>query len=247
MFLTLTVPAAVAPALALLWIFHRQDRFPEPPHVVWKTFGLGVLTVVPVLLFGLPAMLLLNASAGDSPYLLGLGTAFFGAAIPEEMFKFLVVYGYCRRHSHFDEPMDGLVYGASASLGFAALENVLYVAGGGLSVAIARACTAVPMHGTMGVIMGYYIAAAHYAPSRKPSLLALALGVPVLLHGLYDFPLLTLLNLSAAGQSPERNAVEVLLLTGLALAVLATAIGWAIALAVKVRRMQSHYGTVAGG
>lgn len=237
-FLLLTLPAAVAPSLMLLWFFHRQDRFPEPPAVVWKTFGLGVLTIIPVLMVGVPAFLLLSVFADGNAYLLGAGTAFLGAAIPEEFAKFMVVFFYCRRHSHFDEPMDGLVYGAAASLGFATLENVLYVAGGGLGVAVMRAFTAVPLHATLGAIMGYHIAAAHFDPSRKGRFLFLALAGPILLHGLYDFPLLTLLNKATANELDERHAAEIAFLLGFSVLILAIAIFWAIWLSRKVRKLQ---------
>jgi RsiW-degrading membrane proteinase PrsW (M82 family) len=237
-FLTFTLPAAVAPSLILLWIFHKQDRFPEPPAVVWKTFGLGVLTVFPVLLFAVPAVLILGAVSGKQAYLIGGGTAFFGAAIPEEICKFLVVYFYSRRHSQFDEPMDGLVYGAAASLGFATFENVIYVLGGGIGVAIARAFTAVPMHATMGAIMGYYVGAAHFDPQRKARYLFLALAAPIMLHGLYDFPLLTLLTKATAAELSEKDATEIMVLVLSALGVLVVAVVWAYSLARKVRRMQ---------
>ena len=56
----------------------------------------------------------------------------------------------------FDELMDGIVYGAVASLGFATLENIMYCIDGGLSVVAIRALTAVPAHASFGAIMGYY-------------------------------------------------------------------------------------------
>lgn len=171
-FLTLTL----GPSLILLWYFHRSDRFPEPHGVVWATFALGVATVVPILIYTAPLAVVLESLALEQHYLMAAGWAVFGAAIPEEFCKFLVVYFYCRRHSDFDEPMDGLVYGVAASLGFAALENVLYVLDEGLWVALPRAITAVPMHAAMGAIMGYYVGAAHFNSACRTSLLRQALA-----------------------------------------------------------------------
>ena len=89
--------------------------------------------------------------------------------IPEETFKYLVLTRYSARHRAFDEPMDGIVYGAVASLGFAALENLLYVGSGDLGTAVARAATAVPGHAFTGAIMGYYVGQARFGPLGSAS------------------------------------------------------------------------------
>ena len=124
-----TMVGAIVPAVLLLRYFYRRDLNPEPRGVLIKTFLLGVLIVMPVILVGLP--LRLWCPYGASPVYFGLYCAFLYAAVPEEFFKFLVVTRYSARNPAFDEPMDGVVYGAAASLGFAAFENMVYVAGGG--------------------------------------------------------------------------------------------------------------------
>ena len=184
------IAAAVFPALLLLWYFHSRDVHPEPSRVVWTTFILGICTIPFILMFGLPVMHSLEAIR--SPFGYGLADAFLCAALPEELFKFLVLYFYSARHKEFNEPMDGIVYGVAASLGFATLENVLYVGSGGMGVALLRALTAVPGHAFTGAVMGYYVGRARFAPAGEPRQLWLALLVPMLLHGLYDFPLLVL-------------------------------------------------------
>lgn len=178
----------VMPSLLLLWYFHSRDAYPEPASVVWRTFGLGVLSAIPVLMFALPMGELLEGIT--DPFLAGLYEAFVLASIPEEVCKLAVILWYARRHSAFDEPMDGLVYGVAASLGFATLENVLYVAQGGLGVAMLRAVTSIPGHATFGAIMGYYVGQAHFSHGRTRPLLLKALLIPILLHGVYDAPLM---------------------------------------------------------
>ncbi len=126
----------------------------------------------------------------QDPYLYGLADAFLCAAIPEEFFKFLVLSRYASRHKEFNEPMDGIVYGVAASLGFATLENILYVGSGGIGVTVLRALTAVPGHAFTGAVMGYYVGRARFAGPERVGLYGLALLVPMLLHGTYDFPLL---------------------------------------------------------
>lgn len=182
--------AALVPSALWLWYFLRQDLNPEPRSVLLKTFGVGVLITVPV---ALVESVVDGAASGPavSPLQAALHSAFLTAAICEESAKFAVVWWYCRRHPAFDEPMDGVVYGAIASLGFATLENVLYVADGGLTVAVMRSLTAVPAHALFGATMGYFIGQAEFgAAQTRRRALALSLVVPILLHGLYDFPLM---------------------------------------------------------
>ncbi|MEW5725188.1 MAG: PrsW family glutamic-type intramembrane protease, partial [Thermodesulfobacteriota bacterium] len=169
--------SAVVPSLLLLWYFHSRDVYPEPARVVWATFGLGVLSTIPVLLADLPLGAAVEALGGLNPYAEGLSHSLFLAAIPEEFFKYLVLVLYAARHKEFNEPMDGVVYGVSASLGFATLENILYVSQGGLGVAVMRAVTAVPSHALMGAIMGYYVGRARFAPLGRRALTFKALAV----------------------------------------------------------------------
>jgi RsiW-degrading membrane proteinase PrsW (M82 family) len=182
--------SAVAPSLLLAWYFTSRDARPEPKAVLWLTFWLGVAITVPVIAIELLWDLPLELVAAH-PWAKAAGDAFFSAALTEELFKFLVVFFYCSRHPAFDEPMDGIVYGVIASLGFATLENILYVGSGGMGTAVMRAITAVPAHSFFGAIMGYFVGQYRFGRGeRRSGMLVAALLVPVLLHGLYDFPLM---------------------------------------------------------
>jgi RsiW-degrading membrane proteinase PrsW (M82 family) len=224
--------ATLAPSLLLLAYFRSRDAYPEPARVVWTTFVLGVLTAIPVLIVAMPLSGLVSASA--APLLRGAYEAFVLAAIPEELFKLCVLLFYVRRHSAFDEPMDGLVYGVAASLGFATIENILYVMSGGMEVALMRAITAVPAHATMGAIMGYYVGQAHFTPARTKTLLWRAWWVPMVIHGLYNTPLLTV---NAARESAQEGALTLFLLL-LVPTVLIFAVVWAVRLARGLRALQ---------
>ncbi len=160
MTLVFTIICAVVPSLLLLWYFYKRDLNPEPRRVLIKTFLLGILIVLPVSLITLP--LGLSGIHPGNPLLAGLYFAFLCAAVPEEFFKFLVVTRYSARNPAFDEPMDGVVYGATASLGFATLENIVYVLNGGWTVAVMRALTSVPCHACLGDILGYYVGQARF-------------------------------------------------------------------------------------
>jgi len=186
----IAVAAAVLPALAILVYFDKKDVFPEPRKVLLATFGLGVMAAIPVLMVELPVQYALNRM-DLWPQTKGILEAFIGAAVPEEGYKFIVILYFASRHKAFDEPMDGIVYGVTASLGFATLENLLYTMGGGLHLALVRAVTAVPAHAFFGAIMGYYVGQARFRPgANRTWMLFNALFWPIMLHGLYDAPLL---------------------------------------------------------
>ena len=184
--------SAIVPSLLLLWYIYARDRNPEPRGLLLKTFLLGAVLCVPVV----PLALWLQ-SMGQGLAVGAWGTAlvraFLGAAIPEEFFKYLVLRRYVWSKPAFDEPLDGVVYGATASLGFATLENILYVGEGGMGVAVLRALTAVPGHAFTGVVMGAFVGRARFVEdsSQRLGLLASGLGGAVLLHGAYDAFLMT--------------------------------------------------------
>jgi RsiW-degrading membrane proteinase PrsW (M82 family) len=207
----LAMVSAIVPTLLFLWYFHSRDKYREPRRVVWGTFGLGVLSIVPVCIVAAPFAFGIAALFGGNPPIAGFAEAFFVAAIPEETLKLAVLSRYAGRHQAFDEPMDGLVYGAAASLGFATLENVLYVSQGSLWLAITRAITAVPMHAGCGAIMGYFYGRSRFDHARRGRLLALAFLVPVLIHGLYDFPLLSMGGFATRPSRPPGSVALFLL------------------------------------
>ncbi|MEI8255449.1 MAG: PrsW family glutamic-type intramembrane protease [Deltaproteobacteria bacterium] len=228
--------SAIVPSLLLIWYFRSRDVNPEPGRVVWATFFLGVLTVVPVLLVDYPITLALGHPA--NPFVSGVSEAFLVAAIPEEFFKFLVITLYAARHKEFDEPMDGIVYGAVASLGFATLENILYVSSGGIGVAIMRAITAVPGHAFMGAIAGYYVGQAKFNPARRGALLIKGYVFAVILHGLYDTGLLSARAVTAAVSTSDTDNAVAVGLVALTVAVFAFEWVWAVRLVRRLRAEQ---------
>jgi RsiW-degrading membrane proteinase PrsW (M82 family) len=237
--LIITGVSALVPSLLLAWYFYSHDVRREPARAVWSTFGLGVMSIAPTLLVDWPISKFL-VSPLTNPFAYGPAEAFLVAAIPEEFFKFCVLYWYARRRRWFDEPMDGVVYGAIASLGFATFENVLYCMSGGLFVAGMRAVTSVPGHAFWGAIMGYFVGIAHFSPpAQRGKWLLRALGWPILLHGAYDTGLLVLKSFGEQKREPvggELALVIVLLVVSLAVVVLSWVLG--IKLTRRMRRAQ---------
>lgn len=169
------------PIVILLAYIYWRDKFErEPIGQLAKAFVGGVLTVVCVLIVTIP----ISAFEPESPLLNGLFNAFFVAAIPEEGFKFLFLYLFIWKSKAFNEYFDGIVYAVFVSLGFACVENIMYLAEYGTDIATGRAIFAVPAHFLFGVTMGYYFSLAKF---RNQSLyLTFALGGAIFFHGIYD-------------------------------------------------------------
>lgn len=115
-----------------------------------------------------------------------------GVALVEELSKYLVLMILVWKNDNFDYRYDGIVYATTASLGFAALENILYIASYGTGISIGRAIFAIPGHATFGVFMGYFLSRAkHFYLDQKLIRTRLcqlfALFIPMLIHGAYDF------------------------------------------------------------
>jgi protease PrsW len=156
------VGAAIGPCLLLLWLAVVADSRPEPPRVVLVAVVLGAFSGVAA--GAVEAWLRLHVPLAHNPWLAADEMALLFAAIPEETLKISVIAAIALRARDFDEPMDGVVYGTAVGLGFAALENLLYV---GFSphwqtVAATRAVLSVPLHGALGAIAGAYIASARF-------------------------------------------------------------------------------------
>ena len=185
----LSFALAVIPTLFLVRYYYRQDRArPEPKGLVVKVFLFGVLSA----LVAIPLELLVGQlQRAFDPGSIGyaLFKAFVVAGLIEEYLKLSVVRLTAYRAQAFDEVMDGVVYTVVAGLGFACLENVLYVLGGSVATALVRAFTAVPLHAVASGLMGYSLGRARFAasPAEANALIARGLLTAVGFHGLYDF------------------------------------------------------------
>ncbi len=187
----LLIIAALAPVAVLLWQILRRDAAnPEPPRMLAKAFLYGMIsTAVTFVLLpfteALGDLIVLN----DTALSVAFKQAFFSAALPEEGAKLLMLWLLLRNNPYFDERFDGIVYAVCVGMGFAAVENVLYLFSNydsWLSVGIVRALFAVPGHFFDAVIMGYYYSHYHFGTRRNPATKALILAAPVVAHGIYD-------------------------------------------------------------
>lgn len=188
---------AILPSIILFIIVWKGDRYEkEPPKLLIKLFILGALTTI--------SASIIEIVFGD--YVFGfmdhqgmvflLIDNFLIVALSEEAGKYLVLKKVTWKHPAFNYTFDAVVYAVTVSLGFATLENILYLVENDLSVAIIRALFSVPGHVIDAIYMGYYYGFAKYSDAYKDTrlkkkYLRRAFFVPVLLHGFYDFCLST--------------------------------------------------------
>mgnify|MGYP001341215673 FL=1 len=174
--MTLTLLITVGVPLFIVFAIIYSDKFREPTDLVIKTFFAGVIICFP---------------AAELNYLLIPSYEYsYRAGFTEETLKFLVLYFYIRPKSAFNEPMDAIVYGVIVSLGFATFENISYVYSGNFevdsfSLAIMRAVSAIPMHATCGIIMGYFFGL--YAFTHSKQFLIKSIIFPIGIHATYNF------------------------------------------------------------
>src|SRR3989339_2176612 len=149
---------AIAPSVMIFMIFYLRDKYDrEPWGLLLKTFVLGALMIIPVALNEEWLFKWWGVSLYDNGSLVvNFLSMIFFVALVEELAKFSVVRGYAWKKPAFNEPYDGIMYTVMASLGFATVENLLYVFQNGEVVAWLRAFLTVPMHALSAVIMGYF-------------------------------------------------------------------------------------------
>lgn len=183
---------SLAPIVFLLWYFDHLDKNKEKKSFLFKIFLWGV--VITFIAAGIE--IILDTYFLDLFYLpivKIIVSAFIFTALVEEALKYWVVKRKAYPHPAFNEYYDGVIYAVVASLGFAALENIFYVLEGGYYVAVIRTILAVPAHALFGAFMGYYMGLAHFEKDKEKErkLLSKGLLLAVLLHGIYDFLLMT--------------------------------------------------------
>ena len=188
LFITAITPG-IALALIIYW-FDRHDR--EPIRMLLKVFLMGMIYVIPTV-FVENLLSYYNVFAG----VFGVAfTAFIIAGLTEEFMKRRVVLKYVYFNPVFDEKLDGIVYCVMSALGFATIENIMYVVfrfPDVESVGLYRGILAVPAHMLFAITMGYYLSLAKFSdsPEQFQTYLKKSLIVPATFHGIFDFILMS--------------------------------------------------------
>jgi RsiW-degrading membrane proteinase PrsW (M82 family) len=177
---------ALAPCLFWLWVIYKRDKYaPEPLFLVVRIFFFGMLVAIPVAAieaFLYPSTPQNNMSLSTAFYL-----AFVVAGVTEEAGKFLVVRTGIYRSPHFEEPADGLVYAAAAALGFAALENIVYLLSFGWQVILLRGLFSNLAHVLFSSFWGYPLALNKLGMLKNKNWVAGGLLAAMVAHGIFDF------------------------------------------------------------
>lgn len=178
MFILLSV--AIAPALALLSYFYlRKEIAKEPSKLLLHSFIYGAILTFPILFI----QHVIQEEALFSS--LFLHQALVTSAL-EEFFKWLILVIAIYKHVEFDDPYDGILYGASVALGFATVENILFLLNFGMDEAFIRALLPVSSHALFGVVMGYYLGRAKFSARKAKNEITYAFLAAFVLHTIYN-------------------------------------------------------------
>lgn len=192
LYIIVLLAAALIPPLYLLQRVKAMDRIePEPPALLKKLYLYGIVGAFPVIFLEY-----LGDSIADmfqSDPLIYMFIAYF--CVPgfiEEGMKYFVVKKTTWKNPAFNYTYDAIVYSVFASLGFASIENIMYVFNYGLGTAIVRAFLSIPAHCCFGVYMGQQYAKAKEAEmkgedAKRKTYLRRAYLYAAVLHGTYDF------------------------------------------------------------
>lgn len=201
----ITMAVALLPTIVIMLIVIKNARAAREPFCkLALVFGISALSVIPagiLEVFGDPVLTSLlsavgiNSSDGENAQAIISFLQFVlivGGA--EEACKYFTFKLMIFNDRDFDNTYDGVIYGACSALGFATVENLMYVfvssGGASLGTAVLRAVLSVPLHAFTGIYMGYYFGITKYRrynnlPDTHPERRAFLLSVVI--HGVYDF------------------------------------------------------------
>ena len=222
----------LAPSVVWLLFYLRRDSHPESNWMILKIFFYGMLAALPavfiefglkpssgtLVLGGLANSMGLTVILNQLSYLLYI---FLGVAFVEEILKYLVVQGKVLNNSELDEPLDVALYMIIAALGFAASENILLFINLGKAssfpetftmgvLSVYRFATATFLHALSSGVVGYFLALSFFEAKNRFKLVATGLATATVLHGLYNFSIMTL-------REEVRLIIPIIVLIGLAI------------------------------
>ncbi|MGJ9456837.1 glutamic-type intramembrane protease PrsW [Oceanobacillus sp. CF4.6] len=180
--------AGIAPIVALMSFIYLKDRITEPIPLIVRTFLAGAILVFPIMFI---QYAITTENLSDNSFI----ESFLHIALIEEFFKWFIFMFLIYQHSEFDNHYDGIVYAVSISLGFASVENILYLLINGIEYAFWRAFFPVSSHALFGIIMGFYFGKAKMNKHNRKLNILLAFLLPFILHGIYNYILKSFTNL----------------------------------------------------
>ncbi len=184
---------SICPILAcILWIYIKDKYEKEPIFTLLKFYILGIVVSILAILV---EDMLVRISLFEG-WLYNLYTSFVVAGMVEEGIKGLILIPVLLKEKDFNEKLDGIIYSILLVLGFATVENILYIVFEDISqayqIGIVRGLVSIPGHIMFAITMGYYTSKAKFCNNKvkRREYLFLAILLPILLHGLFDFILM---------------------------------------------------------
>ena len=192
--MTMVLIAGLLPVAILLYLIYSHDKIEkEPIGLLIKLLLLGCVSTIPAMILELVwKNILKGIGLSETSTLFVLIENFLIVAVAEEGSKKMLLRMGSWNNPAFNYVFDGVVYATCVSLGFAGLENVLYISGFGMDIALIRGIAAVPLHCICGVFMGHlyglektYSVRGMFTEAKNAKVLGML--IPVLIHGFYDF------------------------------------------------------------
>jgi RsiW-degrading membrane proteinase PrsW (M82 family) len=196
-FAFLIIVFSVIPNFIWLYFYLKQDPHPESPPFLLIAFFLGVFSTMLALGAGLGLLNLIESvfDIAKSAIQNSLWFMFLGVAFVEELAKFLMAFFLLRRNLVFDEPIDAIIYSTVIALGFAFVENIIYLVSvfnqfsGDLSQVVyfvsLRFIGANFLHTLTSGLVGYFWAIG-IVRRKNPQKLLTGLFLATLIHGLFN-------------------------------------------------------------
>ena len=192
--MTMVLIAGLLPVAILLYLIYSHDKIEkEPIGLLIKLLLLGCVSTIPAMILELVwKNILKGIGLSETSTLFVLIENFLIVAVAEEGSKKMLLRMGSWNNPAFNYVFDGVVYATCVSLGFAGLENVLYISGIGMDIALIRGLAAVPLHCICGVFMGHlyglektYTVRGMVNEAKNAKFMSML--IPVLIHGFYDF------------------------------------------------------------
>jgi len=184
---------SLLPCVLWLWYFSSKSVYKRPPlRLLAGTFMLGSVSTVFALALNLLGQSFFHKLMGRSQ-LSHILVIFLVVGPVEELVKLLMVYVYAYRQPEFDEPLDGVIYSTAAGLGFAAVENVIYLSQSSPLLVLLRGPLSNPGHALFSSLWGLSLSQAKAAPNitrQRLPIIARGWLAASLLHASFDTLLL---------------------------------------------------------
>jgi RsiW-degrading membrane proteinase PrsW (M82 family) len=181
----------ILPAVFWLWFWVKEDKLhPEPRGLIILAFLAGMLATAAA--YPIEKLIATNIDGTDA-------TLLFLWAVTEEVLKFLAIYIVALRSKYFDEPIDAVLYLITIALGFAALENAMFLInplGDGDALATIllgnfRFIGATLLHVAASGIVGVALALSFYSIKAKRQFIAfIGLLGAIALHTIFNFSII---------------------------------------------------------